>query len=186
MKLSGETSIQVAIPYLGQGKLNLESETSFNLPWDIEVGFSYKIAENFLVSSSAQYTRWSTLDKVEKKIKNIPVLGDLEVDEIFGFDNILILRIGAEYLLPQGIALRAGIGMDRYAAEESALSVSNIDVDKFTLLGGIGYRTGKTQIDFVYVYAGGKEREKELPGIPLTEKYNLSALIMGLGVTFSF
>ena len=86
-----------------------------------------------------------------------------------------------EYAFPQGVFLRAGFGFDRSATPESTLDCSNIDVNKFTILGGIGYRTGRTQIDFVYVYALGKERQKDS-----AERYNLNVFIMGLGVTFSF
>ena len=192
MKLSGTTSLNY-----GAMKMNLDSETSFNLPWDLEFGLSYKITENFLFATGFQYTMWSALDKVEKTIKNVPYLDpnlpmpvfqDIKEEEILDFKNILILRAGFEYLFPQGVALRAGIGLDRCASPEETLSIRNIDVDKFTLIGGIGYRTGKMQIDFVYAYAIGKEREKRstLLGIPLTEKYNLDVLILGLGITFSY
>jgi len=103
------------------------------------------------------------------------------------FKNILVLRAGFEYFVSGGIALRAGIGLDPSATPDSSLNITNIDVDKLSLLGGIGYRAGKMAIDFVYVYARGKEREKTLTGFafPLTEKYNLNVSIIGLGVTFS-
>jgi long-chain fatty acid transport protein len=131
---------------------------------------------------------WSTLDKVDKTIKNLPGTGDLVTEERLNFRNILILRAGAEYVLPGGLSLRAGFGLDKSASPDQTLSFTNIDVDKFTLIGGIGYKVGKTQFDFVYVSAMGKEREKVIPtsGFPLIEKYNLDATILGLGVTFSF
>ncbi len=187
MQLSGTTSITTTIPNLGMHKFDLDSETSFDLPWDIEVGFSYKIAENFLFSTGFQYTMWSTLDKVEKTIENVPFIGDIREEEIMDFTNILVLRAGFEYLVSGGIALRAGIGYDPSATPDSSLKPTNIDVDKLSLLGGIGYKAGNMQIDFVYLYANGKEREKKLTGFtfPLTEKYNLNVSIIGLGVTFS-
>jgi len=192
MKLSGTTSITY-----GTSKTNLDSYTSFNLPWDIEVGLSYQISENLLFATGAQYTMWSALDKVEKTIENVPyfdpslmmlVSQDMKEEEVLDFNNILIFRAGFEYVLPQGIALRAGIGLDHYASPEETLSITNIDVNKFTLLGGIGYRAGKIKIDFAYAYAIGKEREKTTTqyGVPLPEKYNLNAFILGLGITFSY
>lgn len=184
MKLSGETQIIITDPLLGIIQFDRDSETRFDLPWDVELGFSYKIAENFLFSISAQYTMWSALDKIEKTIKNVPFQGDIEYEEPMNFNDILIMRAGVEYVFPQGVFLRAGIGFDRNATPDETLDYRNVDVDKFTLLGGIGYRTGKMQIDFVYIYADGKEREKEIA--PFPGKYNLNALIMGLGVTFSF
>jgi len=192
MKLSGTTSI-----YYGLIKMNLDSETRFSLPWDMEMGLSYKITENFLFATGFQYTMWSALDKVGKTIKNVPgfdpilqvpVFGDVEEEEILNFKDILIWRTGVEYVFPQGVALRAGIGLDRYASPEETLSITNIDVNKITFLGGIGYRTGKMQIDFLYAYAIGKEREKKSTdfGMPLTEKYNLNVFILGLGITLSY
>ncbi|MGB8951641.1 MAG: outer membrane protein transport protein [Candidatus Aminicenantales bacterium] len=183
IRLSGKTSFKYDVL-----KINLDSETSFRLPWDFEIGVSYRVSERLLFSSSAQYTLWSVLDKVSKTIKEIPYQGDLNVDEDMDFKDILIFRAGMEYLLPKNIFLRVGIGLDRYATPDSTLNFKNIDVDKFTLLGGIGYKAGRMQIDAVYAYGIGKEREKrsESLGFLQTEKYNLNVLIFGLGVTFSF
>ncbi len=46
----------------------------------------------------------------------------------------LYLRVGFEYNITGGLALRAGIGMDRAALPAEYLNFTNIDVDKFTLL----------------------------------------------------
>ncbi len=192
MKLTGTTSLNYEA-----FKLNLDSETRFDLPWDMEVGLSYKIAENFTFAAGLQYTMWSALDKVEKVIKNVPgfdpnlqmpVSRNIEEEEILNFKDILIWRAGLEYNFPQGVSLRAGIGLDHYASPAETLSITNIDVNKLTFLGGIGYKAGKMQIDFLYAYAVGKEREKKLSGyaLPLTEKYNLNVLILGLGITFFY
>lgn len=183
MTLSGITTINYDIY-----RLNLDSTTSFRLPWDVEVGLSYRISDRLLFSSSAQYTMWSILDKVEKRILNVPMAGEMNLDEKLDFENILITRVGFEYLIPGGLALRGGVGLDRYATPEATLNITNIDVDKLTLLGGIGYQTGRMKLDFAYVYCMGKEREKRVEafGLPFVEKYNLDVMILGLGVTFTF
>ncbi len=188
MNLSGKTSITSSIPGLGILNLKLDSETRFKLPWDLELGFSYRVADNLVLTAGAQYTMWSALDEVEKTIKNVPVMGDIRELEDMNFDDILILHAGLEYVIPGGIALRGGLGFDRYASPEKNLSPTNIDVNKVSLIGGIGYRTGRTQIDFVYIHAQGKEREKTTTqyGFPLVERYNLNVDVIGMGVTFSF
>ncbi len=187
MTLTGRTSVTITDPLLGTFSMPLHSETSFALPWDIELGLAYRLTENLLLSTSAQYTMWSALDKVEKVMKNVPLVGDIEETQIMNYEDILILRAGFEYYISGGIILRGGLGYDRCACPEDRLDYKgNIDVDKFTLIGGIGYRTGRTQIDFVYAYASGEEREKPITGFPSPERYNLSAAIMGVGVTFSF
>jgi len=186
--LSGTTSINENVPGFGTVQLDRDSETKFKLPWDIEFGISYSISERILLSASAQYSMWSRLDKVDKSIKNVPFVGDVFVQEVLNFSNIFILRAGVEYRIPAGVFLRGGLGMDRAAQPADTLTPVNIDTDKFTLLGGIGYRTGNTQIDFVYILANGREREKTSTdfGFPIQERYNLSASILGLGVTFAF
>jgi long-chain fatty acid transport protein len=57
-----------------------------------------------------------------------------------------------------------------------------------TLLGGVGFRTGNAEINFVFVQAFGRERERttSMPGHVLIESFNLDASILGLGVTFGF
>jgi len=188
MKITGTTSLTQAVPGIGTVHINRDSETDFELPWDLEFGFSYRFSERLVISASAQYTMWSVLDSVHKSIKDFPMVGDMDIREELNFENILILRAGAEYMISGGLFLRGGLGVDRAAQPSDTLSPNNIDVDKFTLLGGVGYRTGNTQVDFVYVMADGREREKTetFRGFPFTETYNLSASIFGLGVTFSF
>lgn len=104
------------------------------------------------------------------------------------FKNILIWSVGAEYWISPILALRGGIAMDRWATPEETLDFVNIDVDKITLLGGIGYRSGRIQIDFVYANAMGKERQKveTVLGLPVTERFNLNTMILGIGITFSY
>lgn len=193
MTLTGKTSISVDAPGLGRVSLDLESETRFNLPWDVEIGFAYRLSDKFLVTTSAQYTMWSVLKSIDKTIKNVPSLEDFSTYDIkesepMNFKDILIVRAGMEYTISGGLALRAGIGLDRAATPAEYLNVANIDVDKFTLLGGIGYKTGRMQIDFAYILAQGREREKKdyTPPFGFPGKYNLSASIFGLGVTYSF
>jgi long-chain fatty acid transport protein len=188
MTLTGTTTMRETVQGFGPVQLDRDSETKFNLPWDFEFGISYSISERVLLSASAQYSMWSRLEKVDKSVKDVPIVGDVFVQEVLNFSNILILRAGVEYMFPAGVFLRGGVGMDRAAQPVDTLTPINIDTDKFTLLGGIGYRTGNTQIDFVYIWANGQERERANNdfGFPLSERYNLSATILGLGVSFSF
>jgi long-chain fatty acid transport protein len=183
MVLKGKTAVNAYVPEFGNIEIKLNSETRFNLPWDFEIGLAFRLSPRFLLSTSAQYTLWSTLDRIEKVIKDVPEIGDIRQDEEMNYKNIFILRAGFEYHIPPGLFVRAGIGVDRAAAPNEALNIANIDVDKFTLLGGIGYRVGKMQIDLAFVHAQGRERENMNP--PLPGRYNLDATIVGLGISFS-
>ncbi len=192
LTLTGKTTISVDIPGMGNVPIGLDSETEFNLPWDIEIGLSYRFSDKFLFTTSAQYSMWSVLDSLDKTIKDIPnedlSTYDIQQSEPMNFKDILIVRAGFEYNITGGLALRAGVGLDRAATPAEYLNFANIDVDKFTLLGGIGYTTGRMRIDFAYILAQGKEREKKgyTPPFGFPGSYNLSASIMGLGVTYAF
>lgn len=189
MKLQGTTTAIVSAPELGQMKMKLDSATEFNLPWDVEIGFAYHLWPNFLVSFSAQYTMWSVLDKVSKTIENVPIMGTIQEEEKLNFKNILVLHSGCELRLTRGLYVRAGIGYDRSASPEKSLNFTNIDVDKISFLGGIGYQTNNISLNFAYISAQGKEREKMVMtplGFPGLETYNLNVNILGLGITFHF
>lgn len=192
MTLTGKTTVNVEVPQIGNIAMGLDSETEFNLPWDVEIGLSYRLSSKFLLTSSAQYTMWSTLDSLDKTIKDVPRADlstyDILQEEPMNFKDILIVRVGFEYNITGGLALRAGVGLDRAATPAEYLNFTNIDVDKFTLLGGIGYTTGRMRIDFAYILAQGKERERKgfAPPFGLPGSYNLSASIVGLGVTYSY
>ncbi len=181
--MSGKTKVT-----LGLFDVYLPSDTTIKIPWDMQAGFAFQLSERLLLSFSAQYTLWSRLDKVEKVIKNIPTVGDLKIEQIMDFRNILILGAGAEYLLTPTLSVRAGVGLDSWAAPTASLDPTNIDVNKVTLLAGIGYRTGRVRIDLAYVYGIGEERSKltDILGTTLTEVYNLNVRVLGLGLTYSF
>ena len=94
MKLTGKTLYSVSVPELGNVQFGSDSETTFNLPWDIEFGFMYKFSDRFILSTSAQYTLWSTLDKVTKTFKDLPGIGVLVDFEELNFQDILFMRVG--------------------------------------------------------------------------------------------
>ncbi|MFQ6083058.1 MAG: OmpP1/FadL family transporter [Candidatus Aminicenantia bacterium] len=187
MKLAGSTTMNIM-----ELPLNFDSESKFNLPLNIDVGLSYHLRENFLISGDVGYTRWSTLQKLEGTIKNVPVapgiIMDVDKSEEINFQDIFKFKIGGEYVFPQGVALRVGFAYDNYARPDSTLSVRDIDVDKIVLFGGIGYRIGKAEINFAGLYALGKERQitETSMGFPLVHKYNLDATVISLGVRYSF
>ncbi len=181
--MTGKTRVS-----LGPYQVYLPSDTTIKIPWDLQTGFAYQASERLLFSFSAQYTFWSTLDTVEKDIKDIPTVGDIHFDQIMDFRNILTLGMGAEYALGEAFSIRAGLGFDKWAAPAETLDPSNIDVNKVTLLAGLGYRTGRMRIDLAYVYGIGEERavRTEVLGIPLTQVYNLNVRVLGLGLTYCF
>ncbi len=183
MKLEGDTE------FMGKG---FNSESKFNLPYSVELGVSYRIKENFMISGDIDYSHWSSLQKLEGKIKDVPVFPgitmDIDKSEEINFKDIIKFKIGGEYVFPKGVAIRGGIAYDNFARPDETLNPMDIDVDKIVLFGGIGYRAGKIELNFAGVYALGKEREVPTTymGYPLTQKFNLDATIISLGIRYSY
>lgn len=183
MKIEGNTKIMGS---------SFDSESKFNLPYSVEFGISYHIKENFLISADVDYSHWSSLDKLEGKIKNVPVTPGITIDidksEVINYKDIVKFKFGSEYVFPKGVAVRAGIAYDNYARPDETLNLMDIDVDKIVLFGGLGYRAGKIELNFAGVYALGKEREitTTFSGYPLTQKFNLNATIISLGIRYSY
>jgi long-chain fatty acid transport protein len=183
MKIEGETKIMGFL---------FDSESKFNLPYSVELGVSYHFKENFMISGDIDYSHWSTLQKLEGKIKNVMVAPgitmDIDKSEEINYNNIIKFKVGTEYIFPKGIAIRAGMAYDNYARPDETLNITDIDVDKIVLFGGIGYRAGKIELNFAGVYALGKEREVSTTfmGFPVTQKFNLDATIISLGIRYSY
>lgn len=181
--MSGKTKVN-----LGGYDVFLPSDTTIKLPWDLQAGVAFQAGSRLLLTLNAQYTMWSTLDKVSKTIKSIPTVGDLNFEQVMDFRNILLLGGGAEYALSRVLFVRAGVGLDKWATPAQSLAPSNIDVDKVSLMAGLGYRSGRVRADLAYVYGIGNPRSvsTNVLGIPLTETYNMDVRVLGLGVTYGF
>jgi long-chain fatty acid transport protein len=181
--MSGTTKVN-----LGGYNVFLASDTTIKLPWDLQAGLAFQASGRLLLTLNAQYTLWSTLDKVEKVIKNIPTLGDLNFEQLMDFRNILLIGGGVEYALSRVLFVRAGVGLDKWATPPESLAPSNIDVDKVSLMAGLGYRTGRVRVDLAYIDGIGDPRSVEMNvmGIPLTETYNLNVRVLGIGLTYGF
>ena len=183
MKIEGDTKLM---------GMSFDSETKFNLPYSVELGISYHLKENFLISADVDYSHWSSLDKLEGKIKDVPVAPgitmDIDKSEVINYKNVVKFKIGTEYVFPNGVAIRGGAAYDNYARPDETLNLMDIDVDKIVLFGGIGYRAGKVELNFAGVYALGKEREISTiyGGYPVTQKFNLNATIISLGIRYSY
>lgn len=192
LSVRGPAKIKLSGTYDSKQMGEHDIEMEFNLPTNILFGIGYKVTPNLTLGVDAEYSMWSALDIFKTTIKDVTTpLGtaDIEQEDTLDFQNIFKVKIGGEYILKNGIALRFGAAYDKYAIPDESLDPVNIDVDKYVVFSGLGYTMNKVQLNLSFLYAMGQEREvteEVVPGVTITSKYNLNAFVIGAGVRYSF
>ena len=113
--------------------------------------------------------------------------GGKDIDSIkYFFKNAFKTKIGFEYLFQKVLALRCGFTYDKGASDlyTSIMNVDklvDIDVDKFIILGGIGYNIKGFGMDLAILKGFGKgKRSRE--GCFVNPIYNMNPITIGVAL----
>jgi long-chain fatty acid transport protein len=158
--LSGDAEI-TGITALG---LNSTSgiETEINWPLWAAVGIAFRPVEQFVLTFDVQYTDWGTIKKLELDFLDpawanmMGMSGEDEMD--FYWEGEFQIRAGAEYLVTDNFALRAGYYYDPTPTPDSTLNVLLPSASFNAVAGGFGYNANGLAIDFTVEYLMGKDR----------------------------
>jgi len=124
-------------------KQNLEGSFGFS-PMQVGAGISYKFCD-FTVGSDLTWYQWSAYkgpflriragkDSEAGKFINYPP------DEEYNFNDIWLVRVGAEYVYNNMLSARFGYAFRPKASPEPATVAQLIDSDTHMLSGGCGYK----------------------------------------------
>jgi len=161
VKFSGQALIS-NLSYLGfSGESDMEREVKWPL-W-VGGGVAFKPLANLTLTADVQYTDWKVIDVIETTYTD-PIWSNLmtlsgKTEMPMHWDARVQIRVGAEYLLKGGIALRAGYYNDPAPAPDKTMNIllPNYDFNAFTF--GVGYALGSLQLDLGVEYLFGKERD---------------------------
>jgi len=159
--LSGDAKI-TGIPQLG---LNETSGIETEITWPLwaAVGIAFRPFEQFVITVDAQYTDWNTMDVLELSFIDpgwdamMSLSGENEMD--FHWEGEFQIRVGAEYLVTDNFALRAGYYYDPTPTPDSTLNVLLPSATFNSISAGFGYSPNGIEIDFAVEYLMGKDRE---------------------------
>ncbi|UCE40319.1 MAG: outer membrane protein transport protein [Candidatus Aminicenantes bacterium] len=159
--LSGDATI-TGIPQLG---LNETSDIETEITWPLwaAVGVAFRPIEQFVLTFDVQYTDWNTIDVLEISFidpaweQMMALSGENEMD--FHWERKIQIRVGAEYMVTDTLALRAGYYYDPTPSPDSTLNVLLPSATFNVITGGFGYSSNGLQFDFAVEYVMGKERE---------------------------
>ncbi|WP_272700064.1 OmpP1/FadL family transporter [Desulfovibrio sp. Fe33] len=138
--------------------LNSEGDCTMtaDFPASYSVGLGFKPIENLTFEFDVVYTQWEQFDRIEFDFDNF-ILSKEEMD--FNYKSTWRFQIGAEYLLTDAFAVRAGYVYDqtpiRHDYASPMLPVN--DRQMFTL--GAGYKWDKWTVDVAGMYIVSKNRK---------------------------
>jgi long-chain fatty acid transport protein len=196
IKLSGTTLIS-NIDLLGLVTQS-DAEKTLTWPWWIAGGVAFRPRWDLVFTADLQWTQWSQVDELETSYKDpnwsLFFTKAGETVTPLAWSSKLQIRFGAEYMLYQNVAIRAGYYYDPVPAPDRTLNIllPNYSFNGITL--GAGWDLGGLQIDVGGELLLGGQRTVDfakwlvdpayaasMPGI-----YKMKILVPHLSVSYKF
>ncbi len=181
-------------------------ETDFDrdVAWPMWIagGVAVKPSECLTLTFDVQYSQWSkSSDEFVTDYKSDVWKGALEPGDdhkfVLKWDDATQIRVGAEYMASDVLALRLGYYYDPAPAPDETLNILFPSSTNHVITGGAGYRAGNWSFELGAEYLFGQERKisdelnnpanplegfvNEMPG---THQMDIFAWSVGLGYTF--
>ena len=162
------------------------AETNIKMPQIFAVGTMYKFDEKTSLQVDLQFTGWSSFETLPFDFEN----DMLDTVDENNWDDTLTFRVGGEHWFAHEWAFRAGYIFDQAAIPESTLKPLLPDSSRNELTLGLGYDTkesccwGRFALDLAMQFIWADEVTSTYPYFPAT--YESDAMILGLGVSFTF
>lgn len=125
-----------------------KGSAEINIPNYFAVGIYYKILEQLGAEIAYAWYGWSTFEKIELKFEDERLNQTIPEE----YKDEYQIRIGAHYDITPQFQLRAGYIYDRTPQPIQSVSPLLPDDTRGDYTFGIGYKTGKFQIDAGYMF----------------------------------
>jgi long-chain fatty acid transport protein len=145
MFFDGATTFQTK----GSAVINLPATTAF--------GAAYTFFDRLTVEADLDFTWWSSYKNLRVEIRDEnPVL--MTTDSRKDWNDVVALRIGAEYRVTDPLALRVGFAYDPTPVPAETMGPELPDATRLNYMVGVGYKYGNWTFDASYFYVDKKER----------------------------
>jgi long-chain fatty acid transport protein len=135
--------------------------SSVTLPGMVTAGIAYTFFDKLTCEFDAQWTAWSSLDRIVFAFENGLYGGAAPTStEEFQWSSVWAYRFGVQYQATEALALRAGYVYDNNPVSDQYLGTRLPDNDRQLFSFGVGYEIKKFTIDLTYVYWTLDERTK--------------------------
>ena len=169
-------------------------ETDFerDLAWPmwIGAGVAAKPLDNLTVTFDVQYSQWSETEE-EIETDYLDPIWDAQIDQqgqnimVLDWEDAMQIRLGAEYLATEALALRLGYYNDPAPAPDETLNILFPSSSNTAITAGLGYYMNQITFDFGLEYLLGAERDvdpaaENMPGV---HQMDIFAFSLGIGYT---
>ena len=161
----------------------INSKIRRDLPAILSVGASYKVTDNYLVSTSANYyfNRHAKMDRVT-------TFGGHEHGR--DYKNGWEIALGNEYKLNDKFTLIGSVNYANTGAKNTSYNDTEYALNSVTLGGGIRYQYDEslavTASVAHFIYKGAEGNFKEKYGVTENQKYKKEITAVGLSITKKF
>jgi len=162
-------------------------------PQQFTAGVAVSPMQKLMVTADFQYIMWSSYDKLEVLYTSGKVLTSSPKE----YEDVFILRLGAEYALDPTLDLRAGFVFDKNPVKDERVDPLLPDADRLAFGVGLGYDlTSDLTVDLAYLFIRFQERTITNSKVnnsgnsdafePLNGTYNSTANLFGLTFSYKF
>lgn len=161
----------------------INSKIRRDLPAILSVGASYKITDNYLVSSTGNF-----YFNHQAKMDRTPTFGGHKLGG--GYKNGWEVALGNEYKLNDKFTLIASVNYADTGAKTNSYNDTEYALNSVTLGGGIRYQYDEslavTASVAHFIYKGAEGNFKQKYGVDENQKYKKEITAVGLSVTKKF
>ncbi len=196
VSLSGDITMEVMRVYSALLGTEIPTTSGFtrDITWPMWVGagISFRPVDKLLLSADIQWTQWSKEDVIVTDYENslwkllFSTTPQKEEEMVLHWKDTTQIRFGAEYMVSETIAVRAGYYMDPSPAPDETMNVLLPSFDFNVITFGIGINQKGYSLDLGVEYLMGKERniapsEHNMPGV-----YKMNILAPSVSFTYKF
>jgi long-subunit fatty acid transport protein len=150
-------------------------------PASLGLGIALTPSENLTLALDANWYGWSSMDQVTVRTDSWP-----DSTTPLNARDSRDIRIGGEYRLPTGWAVRAGYAYAQGAFPNTHIIPAQPDADGDEIGLGIGKTTGTWRVDLAYHYAATRETNASANINGYNGKYNISQHLLGVTAAHRF
>jgi long-chain fatty acid transport protein len=130
------------------------ASTSLPLPDQVVLGVAARPTDRLRLMVDYQYTHWSMFDQIAITTQFAPASVTIE-----NFKDTHGIRLGADYRLAGGMALRAGIDAHNAAAPDESVTPLLPEAARWEAAAGVGVPfSGHVRLDLSYMYVHQQDR----------------------------
>ena len=163
------------------GSLNgvLPASAELELPSSVTVGMANSSLKNLTLGMDLIWTEWSTYDvlAIESPVV-LPVAPK-------NWEDVISIRIGAEYALSDRWALRAGYVWDESPVPDTTRAPEMPGSDRQMVMLGAGWNNGRVGIDLAYSYLWAEDAEMGT-ALPIPGSFETTTHLVALSARYSF